>query len=126
LTNALAQVYYAVDSTASNTQNNEEVIPKREVIKFDKIEDIKKKIESDDNVPLESKKTNFSRSDSVHIESNNHSARPHKRKRLAYEDEYNNYRDRQRCVLCRETNHDERACENIPYPDNDEVSYLVI
>jgi hypothetical protein len=128
LTNALAQIYYAVDN--NNVSNNQDVIPKCEVTKPpDKVDDtiVPKRITgTNNNVPLENNRSKSSKKgskqESVHLESD---ATPHKRKRITYEDDHPSCNSAQRCALCKGYNHDERTCENIRYPDNDEVIFTV-
>jgi hypothetical protein len=130
LTSALAQIYYAVDNTEPNVSDNQDVVPKNEVTKSDKVDDtvIPKKISGANNVPLENNRSRSSpkglKKETIQLEND---GKPHKRKRISYdEDDYpsfNNGQQRggQRCALCKGNDHDERTCENIRYPNNDEV-----
>ncbi|RIA81017.1 hypothetical protein C1645_580024 [Glomus cerebriforme] len=133
LTNALAQIYYAVDNSNPNVSNNQDVVPKHEVTTNDII--VSKKNIGTNNVPLENILSRSSQKDSkqesVHSESD---AMPHKRKRITYDEEdYSSYVSgkqgsrqrggRQRCALCKGHNHDERTCDEIRYPDNEELTW---
>ncbi|GET03880.1 hypothetical protein GLOIN_2v1635254 [Rhizophagus clarus] len=113
LTNALARIYYAVNNSETNVSNNQDVAPKHEATKTDKVGD------------NGSRSQKSLKQESIHLESDE---MPHKRKRISYEDDdypsYSNGQQRgQRCVLCKGHNHDERTCENIRYPDNDESTW---
>lgn len=129
LTNALARIYYAVDNSEPNVSNNQDIVPKHEVTKSDKVGDtiIPNKIAGTNNVS-ENNRSRSSQKGSKHLESDEIL---HKRKRITYdEDDYPSYsngqqRGGQRCSLCKGYNHDERTCEEIRSPDNDEVSNLL-
>ncbi|CAI2191754.1 19209_t:CDS:2, partial [Funneliformis geosporum] len=115
LTNALAQIYYAVDNSKSDIQNNEPPTSNLEI-------NIVKITKNKSNISLEHKKPS---SVPIHIE-NAESAISHKRKRL--DESHNNFPSndrRQCCALCKEYNHDEQTCENILYPENDEHQQYV-
>jgi len=128
LTNALARIYYAVDNSESNVSNNQNVVPKHEDTT------IPKKITETNNVLLGNNRSRSSQKDlkqePIHLESDE---MVHKRKRISYDEEdypsYNSGQQRggqrggQRCALCKGHNHDERTCEDIRYPDNDESTW---
>ncbi|CAG8646164.1 4623_t:CDS:2 [Funneliformis caledonium] len=112
LTNALAQIYYAVDNSISDIQNNEAATPNLEI-------NTRKITKNNSNISLENKKPS-----PVPIHTEN--ADSHKRKRIVYDESHKKFPshdNRQCCVLCRESNHDEHTCENILYPDNDESTW---
>lgn len=127
LTNALARIYYAVDNSEPNVSNNQDIVPKHEVTKSDKVGDtiIPNKIDGTNNVSGNNR-SRSSQKGSKHLESDEIL---HKRKRITYdEDDYPSYsngqqRGGQRCSLCKGHNHDERTCEEIRFPDNDESTW---
>jgi hypothetical protein len=126
LTNALAQIYYAVDNSKSNISNNKDVIPTREVTRSNKEADetiVSNKTTGDVSFENGNNRTRKDSQEPVHLESDYDSTMSHKRKKIMYdEDNYPSYGSGKRCALCKGYNHDERTCENILYPENDEVN----
>src|SRR4051794_7171417 len=100
LTNALAQIYYAVDNSKSNVSNNQDVIPKREATKSNEDDtNVPNKITGNNNLLLENgNNRSRSRRDLQDLESDY--AIPHKRKKIMYnEDDYPSYGGGKRCAL---------------------------
>lgn len=107
-----------MDNSEPNVSNNQDIVPKHEVTKSDKAGDT-------NNVPNNRSRSSQkgSKQEPIHLESEI----LHKRKKITYDEDEVDYPSHgngrgQRCALCKGHNHDERTCENIRYPDNDEVS----